>query len=65
MTQRAGRIVAVGETHDVEFVPGDPALNELIDAAYREKYAGSPYLPPMVVSGPWGATVEIIPRKEG
>lgn len=61
MTQAAGRIIAAGETHEVEFVPGDPALNELIDAVYREKYAGSP----MVLSGPRAATVEITPRKEG
>jgi hypothetical protein len=58
MTQHAGRIITAGETHEVEFVPGDPALNELIDAAYREKHAGSPYLPPMVLSGPREATVE-------
>jgi hypothetical protein len=64
MTQRAGRIIAAGETHEVEFTPGDPELNGRIDEAYRTKYAGSPYLPPMVAAGPRGATVEIAPRDE-
>ncbi len=64
MAQRAGRIIAAGETHEVEFSPGDPELNGRIDEAYRIKYARSPYLPPMVVSGPREATVEITPRKE-
>lgn len=62
VAQRAGRIVAAGQTHEVEFAPGDQALNERIDAAYRRKYAGSPYLPPMVVAGPREATVEVTPR---
>ena len=65
MTQHAGRIITAGETHEVEFTPGDPALNDQIDAAYRRKYAGSPYLPPMVASGPREATVEITLRAEG
>lgn len=62
MTQRAGRIVAAGETREVEFAPGDPELNARIDEAYRTKYAGSPYLPPMVVAGPREATVEVTSR---
>jgi hypothetical protein len=61
MTQHAGRIIAAGQTHEVEFRPCDQALNERIDAAYRTKYAGSPYLPPMIVAGPREATVEITP----
>ncbi|MEZ2388535.1 DUF2255 family protein [bacterium RCC_150] len=64
MTQHAGRIIAAGETHEVDFAPGDPELNERIDAAFRTKYAGSPYLPPMVAPGPREATVEITPRDE-
>ncbi|MCA4131656.1 DUF2255 family protein [Arthrobacter sp. M4] len=62
MAQRAGRIITAGETLDVEFSPGDPELNGLIDEAYRAKYAGSPYLPPMVAAGPRGATVEVSPK---
>jgi len=59
MAQRAGRIIAAGETLEVEFSPGNPNLNSLIDKAYMAKYAGSPYLPPMVAEGPRGATVEV------
>lgn len=61
MAQRAGRILAAGETHEVEFTSGDPELNVRIDEAYRTKYAGSPYLPPMVAAGPRAATVEVTP----
>lgn len=63
IAQRAGRITAAGQEHEVEFAPvTDAALNEKIDAAYTEKYAGSPYLPPMVTAGPKAATVEVTPR---
>jgi hypothetical protein len=64
MAQRAGRIIAAGETHEVAFTPGDPGLNGRIDEAYRAKYAGDPYLPPMVAAGPREATVEVAPRDE-
>ncbi|MFG6444641.1 DUF2255 family protein [Microbacterium sp. P07] len=60
--QRAGRITAAGETFEVAFAPADAALQDRIDAAYREKYAGSNYLPPMLAAGPQAATVEITPR---
>lgn len=63
MDQRAGRIIAVEKTHEVEFTPADPELNGRIDEAYRAKYAGSPYLPPMVATGPREATVEVAPRE--
>ena len=62
MAHRAGRIIAAEETHEVEFTPGDPELNGRIDEAYRTKYAGSPYLPPMVGAGPREATVEVAPK---
>lgn len=62
IAQRAGRITAAGATHEVAFAEADPALADRIDAAYRAKYAGSPYLPPMIAPGPKAATVEIIPR---
>ena len=64
MAQRAGRIIAAGETHEVDFAPGDPELNGRIDEAYRAKYTGSAYLPPMVVAGPREATVEVVPKGE-
>lgn len=60
--QGAGRITAAGYTFEVAFAPADPALQGRIDAAYRAKYAGSAYLPPMVAAGPQAATVEITPR---
>ncbi|MEU4383939.1 DUF2255 family protein [Promicromonospora sp. NPDC023805] len=63
IAQRAGRITAAGNEHAVEFVPiTEPELGDRIDAAYTRKYAGSPYLPPMVADGPKAATVEITPR---
>lgn len=63
MAQGAGRITAAGETHDVRFAPGDPGKGDRIDAAYEEKYAGSPYLPPMIDAGRRAATVEITPAR--
>lgn len=63
IAQRAGRITAAGSEYAVAFAPvDDPELNDRIDAAYRAKYAGSAYLPPMVAAGPRAATVEITPR---
>lgn len=61
MTQGAGRITAAGATHDVEFLRAPHELATEIDAAYRSKYIGSPYLPPMVSAGPRAATAEIRP----
>lgn len=65
MRQRSGRIIAAGSTFEVDFAPAEPALEKQIDAAYREKYAGSEYLPPMLADGPRAATVEIAPRRDG
>lgn len=62
ITQSAGRITAAGSTFEVAFTPADAALQDRIDAAYRDKYAGSSYLPPMLAAGPQAATVEITPR---
>jgi len=61
MNQGAGRITAAGTEYEVEFTSADPDLQARIDEAYRSKYAGSPYLPPMVSPGPQSATVEITP----
>lgn len=63
IAQRAGRITAAGNTYDVTFTAADPALNAQVDAAYQAKYAGSPYLAPMIAAGPTAATVEINPRR--
>jgi|SRR5699024_10958025 len=63
IAQRAGLITAAGQQHHVGFTPiKDADLGERIDAAYNEKYAGSPYLPPMVTAGPKAATVEVTPK---
>jgi hypothetical protein len=60
--QRAGRITAAGMTRDVEFERADGSLNDRIDEAYRAKYAGSPYLRPMICAGARSATMRIMPR---
>lgn len=63
ISQRAGKITAAGDEFTVWFAPvEDSELNDRIDQAYRQKYAGSPYLPPMVAAGPRAATVEVSPR---
>ncbi|OIH92425.1 DUF2255 family protein [Curtobacterium sp. MCBA15_001] len=61
LTQHAGRITAAGAEHDVRFEQADPSVNARVDAAYERKYAGSPYLPPMLQDGPTSATVQILP----
>jgi hypothetical protein len=62
LRQKAGRICSAGMTMDVLFRPVDGPINDRIDEAYRAKYAGSPYLDPMIAAGPRSATVEIAPR---
>lgn len=63
LAQRAGRVTAAGEEHEVGFAPVDDAdLQDRIDAAYSTKYAGSPYLPPMVSDRARAATVRVDPR---
>ena len=60
--QKAGRIRAAGTTKDVTFEPLDGALNDRIDAAYRAKYARSPYLKPMISTRARSATVRVLPN---
>ncbi len=62
VAQRAGRIRAAGRVHEVSFVLADDAVAGSVDAAYAAKYAGSPYLPPMLGAGPREATIEIRPH---
>lgn len=62
ITQGAGRVQAAGRTLDVCFEEADPSVNSRVDAAYETKYAGSPYLPPMLQDGPTSATVRITPQ---
>jgi hypothetical protein len=60
--QKAGRIRAAGMTKEVVFEPVDGAINDRIDEAYRTKYAGSPYLKPMISKRARAATVSVLPR---
>jgi hypothetical protein len=62
LRQRAGRITAAGMTKDVTFGRVDGPINDQIDDAYRKKYKGSPYLPPMIAAPARSATVKIEPR---
>lgn len=64
VTQKAGRIIAAGMTKEVSFEPVTGSINERIDAAYRAKYASSPYLSPMTSERARAATVKIMPRIE-
>lgn len=58
--QKAGRVTVAGMTKDVDFEPVSGSLNDLIDDAYRAKYASSPYLAPMISARARAATVRII-----
>lgn len=62
ISQGAGRITAAGSTYEVAFAPAPEELADRIDAAYNAKYAGSPYLPPMVGQGPRSACCEVTLR---
>lgn len=62
MRQKAGRITAAGMGRDVVFRPADISQQAAIDDAYKAKYSSSPYLKPMISSGPQSATVQISPR---
>lgn len=64
MEQKAGRITAAGMTKAVSFDPINGPINDRIDDAYREKYRGSPYLPPMVGKDARSATVKVTPRED-
>ena len=57
-----GRIHAAGHVLAATFEPAPESLADRIDAAYRDKYAGSPYLAPMLADGPRAACFRIIPR---
>jgi hypothetical protein len=65
--QQAGRITAAGKEHEVDFdaLDGpDSSRDDAVDAAYRAKYASSPYLEPMLSERVKAATVRITPREE-
>lgn len=60
--EKAGRIKAAGQTYEVNFAAADPALNDQIDQAYRNKYPDSRYLAPMISDRTRAATVRITPQ---
>ena len=60
--ERTGRIRAAGMTKEVNFEPVTGPLNDRIDEAYQSKYAGSPYLKPMIGARARAATVRVLPR---
>jgi len=60
--QKVGQITAAGKTTDVTFEQVAGEVNDRIDAAYRTKYASSPYLKPMIGDRARAATVRISPR---
>jgi hypothetical protein len=62
MRLKAGRIRAAGMTKEVVFERAEGPLNDRIDEAYRAKYAGSPYLKPMLGARARSATVRVSPR---
>ena len=65
INQHAGRITAAGLTKDVRFEPVAGPINARVDAAYRDKYARSPYLAPMISQRAREATVKIVPTDCG
>ncbi|HJE96126.1 MAG TPA: DUF2255 family protein [Ligilactobacillus acidipiscis] len=64
MKQKAGKIRLAGKEFETEYsdAAGNVELDQKINAAYKEKYQNSPYLPPMLEKGPVSATVIILPR---
>jgi len=57
--QKAGKIEAAGMEKKVRFEPVSGSINTKIDDAYRKKYGGSPYLPPMISERAKAATVRV------
>jgi hypothetical protein len=65
LARREGRIQAGGIGKDVTFADEtDPAVNDQIDAAYRDKYRriGASYVEPMVSPGARATTLRLVPR---
>lgn len=61
LAQKEGKIYAANAVYDVRFEHiVDDVLNDKIDIAYRQKYAGSPYVEHMISTACRNATMEII-----
>jgi hypothetical protein len=64
--RRQGHISAGGVQRDVEFAEADAAVNDAVDAGYRDKYARYPsYVQPMVTAQARATTLRLVPRSEG
>ena len=60
-----GHVSSGGVERDVEFVPADDAINDAVDAAYRDKYARYPsYVEPMVTAQARATTLQLVPRED-
>ena len=63
--RRQGHISAGGVERDVEFAEADDAVNDAVDAGYRDKYARYPsYVQPMVTAQARATTLRLVPRSE-
>jgi hypothetical protein len=63
LRQKAGRISMAGITKEFSFEPVGGHINDRIDDAYHAKYAGSPYLKPMIGERARAATVKVAPHE--
>ena len=63
--QNAGGITSAGMAKDVVFELVDGPINDRIDDAYRARYAGIPYLAPIIGTSARNATVKATPREGG
>ena len=62
---RQGRISAGGVERRVEFAEADDAVNDAVDAVYRDKYGRYPsYVEPMVSAQARATTSRLAPRSE-
>jgi len=62
ITQQAGRVRVDNHDYEVTFAPAPAHVAPAIDAAYDDKYPGSPAVAIMQGDGPTAATVVIHPR---
>ena len=62
ITHGAGRVRVADKDHEVTFTEAPAEMADAIDAAYEDKYPGSPAVPVMQADGPKSATVVIEPR---
>lgn len=61
ISQGAGRVRVGDRDYEVAFAAAPADVSDAIDAAYEDKYPGSPAVPIMQADGPKSATVVISP----